>query len=272
MSKVSKRNIISASIAGLMALGCSQMVSADPLNDLQKEEDKIRVAAVQSQKKIDSIFEQTQELLVEYRAVVDETENLKVYNDYVATLVKSQEEEIASLQSQIDSIEETKRGVVPLMVRMIDALEEFIELDVPINYEKRVARVESLRNLMERANVTVSEKFRKILEAYKIENEYADGIAAYTGTMNFEGQDITVDVCSRCHPFFTGKQKIVDSGDDISADRLKNAAATKKLAVFDAFEILNRIQDEEDMLNDKPKEEKEEKSKSFKGFAEGRSR
>ena len=48
------------------------------------------------------------------------------------------------------------------------------------------------------------------------------------------------------------EEKIVDSGDDISADRLKNAAATKKLAVFDAFEILNRIQDEEDMLNDKP--------------------
>ena len=55
------------------------------------------------------------------------------------------------------------------------------------------------------------------------------------------------------------KEKIVDSDDDVSADRLKNAAATKKLAVFDAFEILNRIQDEEDMLNDKPKEEKEEK-------------
>ena len=66
------------------------------------------------------------------------------------------------------------------------------------------------------------------------------------------------------------QEKIVDSGDDISADRLKNAAATKKLAVFDAFEILNRIQEEENMLNDKPKEEKE--AKSFKGFAEGRSK
>ena len=66
------------------------------------------------------------------------------------------------------------------------------------------------------------------------------------------------------------REKIVDSGDDISADRLKNAAATKKLAIFDAFEILNRIQDEEDMLNEKPKEVKEEKS--FKGFAEGRSK
>jgi|TARA_B110000444_G_scaffold47130_1_gene42979 ASC-1-like (ASCH) protein len=66
------------------------------------------------------------------------------------------------------------------------------------------------------------------------------------------------------------QEKIVDSGDDISADRLKNAAATKKLAIFDAFEILTRIQQEEDILNEKPKEVKEEKS--FKGFAEGRSK
>ena len=65
------------------------------------------------------------------------------------------------------------------------------------------------------------------------------------------------------------KEPIVDSDDDISADRLKNAAATKKLAIFDCFEILNRIEAEEDLLNEKPKEAKEEKS--FKGFAEGRS-
>ena len=66
------------------------------------------------------------------------------------------------------------------------------------------------------------------------------------------------------------QEKIVDSGDDISADRLKNAAATKKLAIFDAFEILTRIQIEEDILNEKPKEVKEQKT--FKGFAEGRSK
>ena len=66
------------------------------------------------------------------------------------------------------------------------------------------------------------------------------------------------------------KEAIVDSDDDISADRLKNAAATKKLAIFDAFEILNRIEEEENMLNEKPKEVKEEKT--FRGFAEGRSK
>ena len=66
------------------------------------------------------------------------------------------------------------------------------------------------------------------------------------------------------------REEIVDSDEDISADRLKNAAATKKLAIFDAFEILNRIHEEENMLEDKPAEE--EKKSKFKGFAEGRSK
>jgi|TARA_R100001443_G_scaffold19460_1_gene31108 hypothetical protein len=66
------------------------------------------------------------------------------------------------------------------------------------------------------------------------------------------------------------KEPIIDFGPDISADRLKNAAATKKLAIFDAFEILNRIQEEQDMLENKPKEVKKETT--FKGFAEGRSK
>jgi hypothetical protein len=66
------------------------------------------------------------------------------------------------------------------------------------------------------------------------------------------------------------KVAIVDSDEDISADRLKNAAATKKLCIFDAFEILNRINEEQDMLDEKPKEIKKEVA--FRGFAEGRSK
>ena len=64
------------------------------------------------------------------------------------------------------------------------------------------------------------------------------------------------------------KEAIVESDDDLAADRLKNAAATKKLAIFDAYEILNRIEEEENLLNEKPKEEN---TRVFKGFAEGRS-
>ena len=62
---------------------------------------------------------------------------------------------------------------------------------------------------------------------------------------------------------------ITNTEDDVSADRLKNAAATKKLAIFDAFEILARIEEEKNMLEEKPQNAKE---KSFKGFAEGRSK
>ena len=65
------------------------------------------------------------------------------------------------------------------------------------------------------------------------------------------------------------KEKIVDSEDDVSADRLKNAAATKKLAIFDAFEILNRIEEERNILEDKPTQQKDN---TFQGFAERRSK
>ncbi|WP_438862762.1 DUF3450 domain-containing protein [Neptunicella sp.] len=193
MSKVSKRNMIAASVIGAFALGSSQIVSADTLNDLHKEEGKIHAAAAQSQKKIDSIYEQTQELLVEYRSVVDETENLKVYNDHVARLVADQQAGISSLQKQIDGIEQTKQGVVPLMYRMIDALEQFVELDVPINYEVRKERIAHLRETMGRSNVSVSEQFRQVLEAYQIENEYGSKITSNQGKLEFNGKEISVD-------------------------------------------------------------------------------
>lgn len=190
---MSKRNHIASVVVGALALAGSQAVSADPLNDLHKEEAKIHAAAAQSQKKINSIYEQTQELLAEYRQVVDETENLKVYNDHVARLVADQEAGIASLQRQIDGIEGVKRGVVPLMYRMIDALDQFIELDVPINYDERKARVAHLRELMGRSNVTTSEQFRQVLEAYQVELEYGSRIRAYQGQLDFGGQTIAAD-------------------------------------------------------------------------------
>ena len=132
-------------------------------------------------------------MFVEYRGVVDETENLKVYNDYVSTLVADQQRSIDSLQTQIDGIDGVKRGIVPLMFRMIDSLEQFIELDVPINLDERKARVERLRDVMANSNVTTSEQFRQVIESYQIENQYGGSIQAYQGTLDFEGTEITVD-------------------------------------------------------------------------------
>ena len=190
---MSKRTLIASTVMGAFALTGSAVVSADTLGALQKEEAKIHADAAKSQEKVNALFEQSQELLVEYRQVIDETENLKVYNDYIASLVADQQRGIDSLQRQIDSIEETKQGIVPLMFRMIDSLEKFIQLDVPINLEERTARVERLRDLMANSDVTVSEQFRQVIEAYLIENQYGTRIASYQGTLDENGTEVTVD-------------------------------------------------------------------------------
>jgi hypothetical protein len=192
MSKMSKKNAIAAAMIGAFALTGSHAY-ADTLDLLHKEQAKTQYASKKSQNKIDSLFEQTQELLGEYRAVVDETEERTVYNDHLEGLVNDQHARINSLQEQIDSIEETKRGIVPLMYRMIDTLEQFIELDIPLNIEARRARVERLRDVMKRANVTVSEQFRLVLEAYEIENAYGSTIKSETAQIDVAGTIVTVD-------------------------------------------------------------------------------
>lgn len=190
---MSKRNLIASAVVGVLALSGSALVSADPLKGLQNEAGKNHAAAKKAQERINNIYEQTQDLLVEYRQVVDETENLKVYNDHIARLVADQQEAIDDLQRQIDSIDGVKKGVVPLMYNMIDSLDKFIELDVPIRYEQRKARVERLKEVMGNANVTVSEQFRLILDAYSIELDYGTTINSYQGELDFGGQTISAD-------------------------------------------------------------------------------
>ncbi|MFT4653432.1 MAG: hypothetical protein ACI82S_001076 [Patiriisocius sp.] len=193
MSKMSNRTQIAACVVGALALAATSMAFAGPLEEVQKEERKIHVAAAKSQEKINGLFEQSQDLLIDYRAVVDQTENLKVYNDYLARLVGDQQRVINSLQSQIDSIEETKQNIVPLMERMISSLENFINLDVPINKQERLDRVQRLRDVMGNSSVTVSEQFRQVLDAYSIENEYGTTIQSYDGNILVGGEDIAVE-------------------------------------------------------------------------------
>jgi hypothetical protein len=193
MSKMSKRTQIASCVVGALALTSTSLAFAGPLEEVQKESRKIHVAAAQSQQKINGLFEQSQELLVEYRNVLDQTENLKIYNDYLAGLVADQQRVIDSFQRQIDSIEETKQNIVPLMRKMIASLEQFIQLDVPINLQERLDRVENLKDLMGNSSVTVSEQFRKVLEAYSIENEYGRLIQSNPGTIDAGGTQVSVD-------------------------------------------------------------------------------
>lgn len=193
MSKVSKKSLIATAIVGVLALSGSNIAAADALSNLQQAEAKIFKQSTKSQAKINSIYEQTQDLLAEYRNTVDEADVLRGYNDHVQRMVDDQKTNVVSLQKQIDSIDEFKQGVVPLMYKMIDTLETFINLDVPMNIERRKARLANLRDVMDDSNVTTSEQFRLVLEAYEIEAGYGTVFDAYQGEIDLGGRTLTAD-------------------------------------------------------------------------------
>ena len=193
MSKVSKKSLIATAMVGALALAGSNIAAADPLTDLQKAEAKIFKQSAKSQNKINTIYEQTQDLLADYRNTVDEADVLRGYNDHVQRMVDDQKVNLTSLQKQIDGIDEIKQGVVPLMYKMIDSLDKFIELDVPMNLDRRKDRIANLRDIMDDSNVTTSEQFRLVLEAYEIEAGYGTIFDAYQGEIDLGGRTLTAD-------------------------------------------------------------------------------
>ncbi|ABL99461.1 DUF3450 domain-containing protein [Shewanella amazonensis] len=193
MSKVSNRTKIATALVGALALAGSNLVVADPLKEVQNADAQIHADAAASQKKVDSYFDQAQDMLFEYGSVADEREALKAYNDYLASLVADQEKTMKSIQDDINGVDKLRQGVVPLMFKMVESLEQFVALDLPFNTEVRKERVENLKNLLSTAEVTLAEKYRLILDAYSIEREYGTFVAVTTGKLNLDGKEVLVD-------------------------------------------------------------------------------
>ncbi|PKM11666.1 MAG: hypothetical protein CVV13_08250 [Gammaproteobacteria bacterium HGW-Gammaproteobacteria-3] len=150
-------------------------------------------AAVDTQKKIDRASARTQKMLEDYRAATRHTETLRTYNDYLKNLHDSLLEEKNSLQQQLGQIEVTQREIIPLIMSMLNSLEQFIKLDLPFLPEERQQRLAHLKQMISRADVTEAEKFRRILEAYQIENDYGNSIEAYRAEIDLNGSPHSVD-------------------------------------------------------------------------------
>jgi hypothetical protein len=150
-------------------------------------------AAQQSQQRIDALADGTTDMVAEYREVLQQTQSLKAYNDQLQTLVNSQRSELTSIAEQLKNIETTQRDIVPLMTQMIDVLEQFVALDLPFLQEERTNRIVALKTMMGRADVSLSEKYRRIMEAYQVETEYGRTIEAYQAELPSNGDKRTVD-------------------------------------------------------------------------------
>lgn len=159
------------------------MVQAQPaqqtLNAARSELQSDVAASAAAQRKIDGIDDKTQQLLQDYRATNAEIDQLKLYNKQMTEIVANQNKELAKIAQQIKDIEFTERGILPLMNHMLDSLKQFIQLDLPFLSKERETRLVNLEVLLARADVTVSEKYRRILEAYQIEIDYGRTLEAY---------------------------------------------------------------------------------------------
>ena len=150
-------------------------------------------AASQAQGQIDEVRDRTQDASTRYAQFLAEAESLEKFNEQLAEQVRSQQGEIASIEQQLVDIETTNREVQPLMQKMVDTLDQFVALDVPFFLEERTTRVQNLKDLMGRADVAISEKYRRLLEAYQIELEYGRVLEAYEGTITRDGQELTAE-------------------------------------------------------------------------------
>lgn len=171
--------LISASAAALVAAP----VAAQTLDSALSAQGEADRAAAASQKRINDIRDSVQDAASRYASAVADAESLGKYNSQLEKQVKAQREEMASIERQLLDIETTNREVQPLMQRMVGALERFVALDVPFLLDERTARVNSLKEIMPRADVTISEKYRRIMEAYQIELENGRTLDSYDGRM-----------------------------------------------------------------------------------------
>ncbi len=177
--------------AGLGSLPAATL--AADIDKVLKVGEGTQRAAASSQKRIDALSDDAENLMSDYKAVSEQTDSLKIYNDQLDALIVAQREEIASMEAEIESVTVVERQLMPLMQEMLDTLDQFVKLDVPFLEGERRQRVTSLRELMGRADVTVAEKYRTLLEAYQIESEYGRTIEAYRGDVSIEGTDFEVD-------------------------------------------------------------------------------
>ena len=187
---VTRRRLRASGLAAVL-LGMTSLAhaQADKVNGVIAEQVRVEQAAQASQKRVDTLDSEASSMLSEYRQANAEIGGLKAYNDQLADQVKSQETEMATMTRQLVEIETTSREALPMMQKMVATLADFVKLDLPFLPEERANRIAALKDMMTRADVSVSEKYRRIVEAYQIEIEYGRTIEAYQGKVD----DRTVD-------------------------------------------------------------------------------
>jgi len=184
---ISSSRAIAVAFIATSVMAISGSVFAQTVDQVLQADQRRLNLARQSQERINNIVEGTRSLEDQYRAINKEIDGLKVYNRLMTAQVESQAATLEDIALSMDQVDVINRQIFPLMERMIDGLEQSIALDLPFLMEERTKRVTDLKGIMERSDVSVAEKFRKVMEAYQIENDYGTSSEFYTESLTIDG-------------------------------------------------------------------------------------
>jgi hypothetical protein len=165
----------------------NSLKSGEALNSVLVKGEQRADKAIKSQLTIDAIDADIRRSEREYRGVSKEIEGLEVYVKQLNKQLEDQNSEKNDIEKSIRKVTLIERQITPLMLRMIDALDRFVEADVPFQKEERRDRVANLKDLMVRSDVTVAEKYRNVMDAYQKEMDYGRTIKTYRSTINVAG-------------------------------------------------------------------------------------
>ena len=169
------------------------ILPAQTLSQILGTQTERTLIAQESQVRVDKVVTQTRAMEDQYRATLKEIDGLLIYNKLLELQIENQERVKVDLELSIANVAIVNRQIVPVMTRMIDSLDQFIVLDVPFLNKERTDRVNGLKELMSRQDATVAEKFRKVTEAYQIENDYGRTIETYKDTLEVDGAFLELD-------------------------------------------------------------------------------
>jgi hypothetical protein len=184
---------LGATLAATIVVTAAISTRAQTIVALLNEQVAANKAASASQDRINKLRDDTKDALSKYRQALTEADSYRRYNEQIAAQVESQKTELGNLNGLLSEIETTSREVLPLMQKMVEGLDQFVSLDVPFLLDERTKRVATLKSIMPRADVSISEKYRRILEAYQIEMEYGRTLDSYEGVLNDGGTAKTVE-------------------------------------------------------------------------------
>jgi len=193
MHSRNKTNLLKASALTLTALFMAGNALAGPYDQSVKIEKQINKDTISAQKKVDRFAEQAVDMNAEYKSTLQLIDSLRIYNNQLELLIKSQEAEMVSINREMDTIDATERGAIPLMNEMIASIDSFIQADIPFKLDIRQDRVNKLKNYMIRADIPNSEKYRKILDAYQAEMDYGENMSSYQDKITEGSEEVRVD-------------------------------------------------------------------------------